>query len=100
MNKKSGHNVETTLSISPTSVAVSLTLPSSDTALPRYQRTLSLIFGRPPLHFPQGLRYNENQKRKAVGMEHTNNVPSRLEGPRGTAFINGGEEYSAIIYFL
>jgi len=33
-------------------------------------------------------------------MEHTNNVPSRLEGPRGTAFINGGEEYSAVTYFL
>ena len=33
-------------------------------------------------------------------MEHTNNVPSGLEGPRGIALINGGEEYSAIIYFL
>ena len=33
-------------------------------------------------------------------MERTNNVLSRLESPRGTALINSGEEYSAIIYFL
>jgi hypothetical protein len=33
-------------------------------------------------------------------MEHTNNVPSKLEGPRGIALINSGEKYSAVIYFL
>jgi len=32
-------------------------------------------------------------------VELTENVPSRLEGLRGTTFINGGEEYLAI-YFL
>ena len=33
-------------------------------------------------------------------MERTNNILSRLEGPRGPAFINGGEDYSAVIDFL
>ena len=33
-------------------------------------------------------------------MERTNNVTSRLQGPRGPAFINGGEDYSAVTNFL